>query len=585
MTNTPGKIGKYRWRILALLFMATTINYMDRTIIGVLAPTLQYKIFNWSDLDYANISIAFKIAYAIGMLTMGGIIDRFGTRIGYTLSIGIWSVFGMLHAAVRPVFSWVIFAMARFGLGFGEAGNFPAAIKTVAEWFPKKDRALATGIFNAGANVGAILAPLIIPLVVVASTGKNWQYAFLTTGIFSAIWVVLWLKIYRRPEEHPKLSKEELEYIVSDSQVETTEKLSWRKVLLVKQTWAFPIFKLTDAVWWFYLFWAGKFLFDMFGLNIRSIALPLIVIYLMADVGSISGGWLSSYWISKGWSINKARKTTLLLCALIIMPVMFVTKVKTGFEVTSEKIEQLATAEVKIDKKKVTIPQNVLDDVKTFEGKEYKAARDFEDELALVHGKTVLAEYMQVITEASLTEEGTYMVNNKTLGAVKILEVSDDLLFSIQKIYSKRREKKEKESMAEFQAFIEKEAGKTIIQKYESVIFDTMRTNKLYWIAILLIALAAGGHQAWAANIMTVVSDVFPKKATASVIGIGGMVGALAGIVTDKILGNLLSSSGPSAYFFAFAGAGLIYLITLGIVHLLMPNMTPLGEDLKPLRK
>ena len=192
MKETPGKIGKYRWRILALLFMATTINYMDRSIIGVLAPTLQYKIFGWTDSEFANINIAFMIAYAIGMFTMGGIIDRFGTRIGYMLSIGIWSIFGMLHATVRPVFSWVAFAMARFGLGFGEAGNFPAAIKTVAEWFPKKDRALATGIFNAGANVGAILAPLIIPLVVVAGTGKNWQYAFLTTGLFSALWLILW---------------------------------------------------------------------------------------------------------------------------------------------------------------------------------------------------------------------------------------------------------------------------------------------------------------------------------------------------------------------------------------------------------
>ncbi len=585
MTNKPGKIGNYRWRILALLFMATTINYMDRTIIGVLAPTLQYKIFNWSDVDYANISIAFKIAYAIGMLTMGGIIDRFGTRIGYTISIGIWSVFGMLHAAVRPVFSWVVFAMARFGLGFGEAGNFPAAIKTVAEWFPKKDRALATGIFNAGANVGAVLAPLIIPLVVVASTGKNWQYAFLTTGIFSAIWVVLWLKIYRRPEVHPKVSKAELEYINSDSLVENTKKLPWTKVIFIKQTWAFPILKLTDAVWWFYLFWAGKFLFDMFGLNINAIALPLIAIYLMADVGSISGGWFSSYLIKKGWSINRARKTTLLICALIILPVMFVTKVPTGFKITPEKLELLKTAEVKVDKEKVPIPQDLIDDVKTFEGKEYKAARDFEDELALEHGRTVLADYIEVITDASKTEDGTYMIDNKTLGVVKILNLSDDLNFSIQKIYSKKREKKEKNSIAEFRAFVEKETGKTIIQKYETPIFNTMRTNKLYWIAVLLIAIAAGAHQAWAANIFTVVSDVFPKKATASVIGIGGMVGALAGIVADKILGNLLTSSGPSAYFFAFAGAGLIYLVTLGIVHLLMPNMIPLDENLKPIKK
>lgn len=585
MTNSPEKVGNYRWRILALLFMATTINYMDRTIIGVLAPTLQYKIFGWSDMDYANISIAFKIAYAIGMLTMGGVIDRFGTKIGYTLSIAIWSVFGMLHAAVLPVFNWVVFAMARFGLGFGEAGNFPAAIKTVAEWFPKKDRAFATGIFNAGANIGAIMAPLLIPLFVVASTGKNWQYAFLTTGLFSALWVVLWLKTYKKPEEHPKVSKAELAYITSDSVVESSEKLPWRKVLLVKQTWAFPILKLTDAVWWFYLFWAGKFLFDVFGLDIRAIALPLIVIYLMADIGSISGGWLSSHLIKKGWSINKARKTTLLICAIIIMPVMFVTKVQTGFKVTPEKIEQLASSEVKIDRKYVTIPQSVIDDVAKFEGKEYKAARDFEDELSIEFGKTAINEFLPIITEASLTESGTYMITDKTLEAVKGQGISDELFFSLQRINSKKAEKKEKSSLAEFQLYVESEAGKSISQTYESAIFNTMRTNKMYWIAILLIALAAGGHQAWAANIFTVVSDVFPKKATASVIGIGGMVGAIAGIIADKILANLLTSSGPSAYFYAFAGAGMIYLITLGIVHILMPNMTPLDENLKPIKK
>jgi hypothetical protein len=376
-----------------------------------------------------------------------------------------------------------------------------------------------------------------------------------------------------------------LEYINSDSQVESTEKLPWTKVLFLKQTWAFPILKLTDAVWWFYLFWAGKFLFDMFGLNIHALALPLIAIYLMADVGSISGGWLSSNLIKKGWSINRARKTTLLICSLIILPVMFVTKVQTGFKVTSERIEQLSSHEVKIDKEKVAMPMVVIDAVKTFEGKEFKAARDFEDELAFVLGSSILQEHLKNIVIASQTPKGTYMVNENTMGTVKKLNLSDDLVFSMKKINSKNPEKKEKNSAAEFETFIIKEAGKTIIQKYESAIFNTMRTNNLHWIAILLIALAAGGHQAWAANIFTVVSDVFPKKATASVIGIGGMVGALAGIVANKILGNLLTSSGPSAYFFAFAGAGLIYLVTLGIVHLLMPNMIPLNEDLKPVEK
>lgn len=274
--DTLGQIGRYRWTICALLFLATTINYMDRSILGVLGPTLQYKVFNWSDKDYATINIAFKTAYAIGMLAMGAIIDRLGTKIGYTLSIGIWSVFGMLHAAVRPAFSLLGFSFARFGLGLGESGNFPAAIKTVGEWFPKKERAFATGIFNAGSNVGAILAPLIIPLVVLPD-GTNWQFAFLTTGVFSAIWIVAWLKLSGRPETHPRLSRRELAFINSDSIAEApTEKVSWLKVLPLRETWAFSTAKIADAVWWFYLFWGGKFLYDQFGLNIKSVALPLV---------------------------------------------------------------------------------------------------------------------------------------------------------------------------------------------------------------------------------------------------------------------------------------------------------------------
>jgi ACS family hexuronate transporter-like MFS transporter len=293
-------VGRYRWRICALLFLATTINYMDRSILGVLAPTLQYHVFHWSDKDYATINIAFKVAYAIGMLTMGAVIDRFGSRIGYAVSIGIWSVFGMLHAAVRPAFSLLGFSVARFGLGLGESGNFPAAIKTVGEWFPKKERAFATGIFNAGSNVGAILAPIIIPLIVLPD-GTHWQYAFLTTGVFSALWLALWLKTYRRPEIHPKLTKAELAYINSDSVAEiATQRLPWARVLPHRETWAFAVAKITDAAWWFYLFWTGKFLFDQFGLNIKSLALPLITIYLVADVGSVGGGWLSSHFIKKG---------------------------------------------------------------------------------------------------------------------------------------------------------------------------------------------------------------------------------------------------------------------------------------------
>lgn len=425
------KIGNYRYRILALLMFATTINYFDRSIIGVMAPTLE-KMFGWTNSDYANIMISFKVAYAIGMISMGGLIDRLGTKKGYTLSIGIWSVFGMLHAFIQPGFSVIGFAAARFGLGFGESGNFPAAVKTTAEWFPKKDRAFATGLFNAATSIGAILAPFIVGWVV-HENGKNWQMPFLLTGVLSGIWVFLWLRTYKKPEIHPKVSKEELAYIEQDSEgvTENEEKIPWKSVLTKRQTWAFACAKITDAVWWFYLFWGAKFLAATFDVNIKNIALPFFVIYILADGGSILGGYLSGAFIRKGWSINKARKTTLLICALIILPVSFV-------------------------------------------------------------------------------------------------------------------------------AFTESK-----------------------WLAIFLIGLAAAGHQAWSSNLFTLVSDVFPKKATASVVGIGGMVGAVAGIVSDMALGTVLDTAGNNGYFWAFLIAGSCYLFILGIVQILMPRMTPLDENLK----
>ena len=432
MNKTNGKIGTYRYRILALLMFATTINYFDRSIIGVMAPTLE-KMFGWTNSDYANIMVSFKIAYALGLLTMGGLIDRIGTKKGYTLSIAIWSVFGMLHALVRPGFSVIGFAAARFGLGFGESGNFPAAIKTTAEWFPKKDRAFATGLFNAATSVGAIAAPFVVGWIV-HENGENWQVPFLITGALSALWVFLWLRMYKKPEVHPKVSKEELAYIHGDSEIENEEKLPWKSVLDKRQTWAFSLAKVTDAVWWFYLFWGAKFLAVTFDVNIKNIALPFFIIYIMADGGSIFGGYLSGALMRKGWTVNKARKITLLICALIILPVSFV-----------------------------------------------------------------------AVTESK-------------------------------------------------------------------------------WVAVILIGLAAAGHQAWSANIFTLVSDVFPKKATASVVGIGGMIGAVAGILADIVLGSVLDQAGNSGYFWAFLIAGSCYLIILGFVHLLMPKMTPLDENLQPIK-
>lgn len=430
--NEITKIGHYRYRILALVFMATTINYFDRSIVGVMAPTLQ-KLFDWSNKDYAAIMVSFKIAYGMGLLFMGGIIDRLGTKIGYTISIAIWSVFGMLHAVIRPAFGLVGFILARFGLGIGESGNFPAAIKTVAEWFPKKDRAFATGIFDASTSVGAILAPFIVGAIV-SVDGDNWQIPFLFTGVLSALWVYLWLRTYKKPEEHPGLSKAELAYINSDSAEETVAQIPWLKLLPKRETWAFSLTTLTDGVWWFYLFWGAKFLAEQFGVDINNIGLPFLVIFLMADAGSLLGGYASGALIKKGWSINKSRKITMLVCAIIILPVSFV---------------------------------------------------------------PVLASK---------------------------------------------------------------------------------------WLAVFLIGLAAAGHQSWSINGYTLVSDVFPKKATASVTGIGKMLGVAVAIVADIALGAVLDKANNSGYFWAFVIAGLSYLIILGFVHLLMPRMTPLDDNLEYIR-
>jgi MFS transporter, ACS family, hexuronate transporter len=428
MNEVNTKVGHYRYRILALVFMATTINYFDRSIVGVLAPTLQ-KLFEWSNKDYAAIMVSFKIAYGLGLLFMGGIIDKLGTKLGYTISIAIWSVFGMLHAAIRPAFSLVGFIVARFGLGVGESGNFPAAIKTVAEWFPKKDRAFATGIFDASTSVGAILAPFIVGAIV-SVEGDNWQIPFLFTGALSSLWVYLWWRTYRPPEVHPKLSKAELEYINSDSEPESTESIPWGKVVPKRETWAFAITTVTDAVWWFYLFWGAKFLAAQFGVDIKNIGLPFLVIFIMADAGSLLGGLASGALIKKGWTINMARKITLLVCAIIILPVSLV-------PVLSSK-----------------------------------------------------------------------------------------------------------------------------------------------WLAVFLIGLGAAGHQSWSINSYTLVPDVFPKKATASVIGIGKMVGVGVSIVADLILGAVLDTAGNSGYFWAFVIAGFSYIAILGFVHMLMPKMTPLDDNL-----
>lgn len=410
------KVGNYRWVICALLFFATTINYVDRSVLGVLAPTLR-DVIGWTDQEYGIISAAFTQAYAIGFIFAGWFIDKVGSRMGYSVYLTIWSLAAAAHALARSAFG---FGIARFMLGIGESGNFPAAIKTIAEWFPKKERALATGIFNAGSNVGAVLAPLVVPWL---ALNWGWQSAFIITGLIGLVWVFFWWPVYRKPAEHHKLSKNELAYIESDPP-DPPEKFSWLRLLQVKQTWAFAIGKfLTDAIWWFYLFWFPLFMNDRFGVNLAGIGLPMITVYLMADVGSVGGGWLSSSLIKRSWTVNAARKTAMLICALCILPVAMAPHV-----------------------------------------------------------------------------EGE-------------------------------------------------------------------------WVAVFLIGVATAAHQGFSANIFTTTSDMFPRKAVGSVVGIGGFAGAMGGVFMNLGAGWLRENTG--SYEIMFAIAAVVYLIALLIIHLLVPKLEP----------
>lgn len=417
---TKETIGKYRWVICTLLFFATTINYVDRSIMGVLAPTLRDEI-GWTDQEYGYISAAFTQAYAIGFIFAGWFIDKVGSRLGYSIYLSLWSIAAAAHALARSAFG---FGLARFGLGLGESGNFPAAIKTVAEWFPKKERALAIGIFNAGSNVGAVLAPLVVPWL---ALNWGWQSAFMVTGLVGLIWVFFWWPIYRKPAEHPRLSKSELAYIESDPP-DPPVKIPWLKLIPLKQTWAFAIGKfLTDAIWWFYLFWFPLFMNDRFGVNLASIGLPMITVYLMADVGSVGGGWLSSSLLKRNWTVNAARKTAMLICALCILPVSMAPHV----------------------------------------------------------------------------------------------------------------------------------SGE--------------------WVAVFLIGVATAAHQGFSANIFATTSDMFPRKAVGSVVGIGGFAGAMGGVFMNLGAGWLRENTG--SYEIMFAIAAVVYLLALLIIHVLVPKLEPAKLD------
>jgi ACS family hexuronate transporter-like MFS transporter len=312
----------YRWTICALLFFATTINYMDRGVLGILSPTLSREL-GWSETDYGDMVSWFSFAYAIGALGAGRLFDLVGVRKGFAVSIVAWSAAAIGHAFVRTATG---FSVARAALGLGESGNFPGAIKATAEWFPKRERALATGIFNAGSNVGAILTPAIVPWITLT---YGWRAAFVVVGALGLGWLAFWLWLYRTPDTHPRLTSAERAYITSDAE-ETRGSVPWRSLLGHRQTWAFVIGKfLTDPIWWFYLYWLPKFLDARFGVKLGGLALPLIVIYLVANVGSVGGGWLSGALIKRGWTVNAGRKTAMLAAALLIVPTMFAPNAQT----------------------------------------------------------------------------------------------------------------------------------------------------------------------------------------------------------------------------------------------------------------
>ena len=411
------KMSRYRWTICALLLAATTINYMDRQVLGLLAPTLQREL-GWSEKDYSVIVSWFSFAYAIGFLFAGRLMDRIGVKKGYALAIVTWSLAAMSHALAHSAAG---FSYARAALGFGESGNFPAAIKTTAEWFPRKERALATGIFNAGSNLGAIVVPITVPFLVLRF---GWRSGFLMTGILSLIWLATWLTIYDSPERHPKVTPEELAYIRSDPP-EQHSPVSWGTVLRHRQAWAFVLGKfLTDPVWWFYLFWLPKFLDAEFGVKLSGLPAPLVVIYVVADLGSIYGGYLSGAIIKRGSSVNRGRKTAMLIAACLIVPTMF------------------------------------------------------------------------------------------------------------------------------------------------SPMMSSM------WMAVALVSVAAASHQWWSANLFTTATDMFPRRAVASVVGFGGFAGAIGGVIFQRVVGYILQQN-PSGYRPIFVFCGMIYIITLGLIHLIVPRMTP----------
>ncbi|MGX5856804.1 MFS transporter [Dyadobacter jiangsuensis] len=422
--QAEAKKTSYRWRVVALLFCATTINYLDRQVLGLLKPTLEAD-FGWTESDFSHIVMAFQAAYAFSLIGFGAIIDKIGTKIGYVISVVVWSVAAMLHAVATGTFS---FGFMRAILGLGEAGNFPVAIKATAEWFPKKERALATGIFNSGANIGAVVAPIMVPWILGV---YGWQEAFLITGALGFVWLIFWWRFYELPAKQSRINKAEYDYIHSDNEADTSKEapVKWLQLFKIRQTWAFVFGKmLTDPIWWFFLYWLPSYFAEAFKLNLSKPSPELVIVYTATTVGSIGGGYLSGYFIKKGWPVFRARKTSMLIFAFLVMPIM-------------------------------------------------------------------AAQYTTNI-----------------------------------------------------------------------------------WQAVVLISLAAAAHQAWSANIFTTASDMFPKKAVSSVVGIGGMAGSVGGILFPLLVGIILDNYKAAGnigggYNVIFIICGFAYLLAWGVMHVFSPKM------------
>ena len=414
--------GSFRWVICGLLLLGVTKNYVDRLIIGLLKTTLQHDL-GWSEINYGNLVFAFSAAYAAGMLVVGRSIDRLGTRLGYALAMTAWSLASMAHGVAS---SFGSFLAARGALGFSEAGVFPASLKAVAEWFPQQERALAAGIFNAGTNVGAIVAPLLVPWITLR---WGWRWTFLSLGSVGFVWLAAWLALYRSPQEHPRCSAAELAHIQSGP-AEAQGSVAWGELIRHRQAWAFILGKfLTDPIWWFYLFWIPDFLQRQHGLVLLQIGLPIVLIYVGADAGSVAGGWISSFLLRRGWSVNASRKAAMLLCAVSVLPITLAPRVAST------------------------------------------------------------------------------------------------------------------------------------------------------WGAVLLLGLATAAHQGFSTNLFTLPSDMFPRRAVASVVGMGGMAGAVGGMLIAKIVSYFLQSTG--SYRIPFAMAGFAYLVALGVIQALVPTIAaaPLGRS------